>query len=220
MKKLFLFSILYVIFFAVENSYSQNIKQTKFPIVNGRATYLPKPDLSQEARDFCASGKVEVEVLISENGSVIKAEAISGDDLLLDSAVEAVKKAKFSPTAEIRVETRGIVVYNFLAEKKCIVLNRFVNKRALNIPKPEVTNLNRQRHLQIKEDQTVTIQIVVDESGKVIYAKAISGNPLLRGACENSARQAKFAPTFIDPGPIKVKALLTYKFKPDGTIEF
>ncbi len=214
-------SVLLIIFilFVFGNVSGQEKKAIKYGIVNGRATKLPKPNYPQEAKNSCAVGKVEVDVLIGEDGSVIEAKAISGDELLHASAVEAAKKAEFT-TGHFAIKIKGIVVYNFVSEQKCLDLDKIVNKKALSIPKPQVANLNSPKHLQIKEEQIVTVQIVIDESGKVIYAKAISGHPMLRNFCEISARRAKFAPTLINPGPLKVKALLVYKFKPDGTIEF
>jgi hypothetical protein len=194
-------------------------KIVRKPILNGAATYLPKPEHPQEAKDFCAGGEVEVEILIAESGSVLSAKAISGDELLRDSSVKAVKKAKFRQIADgVPVKVKGIVVYNFDSFVKCINAG-IVNNKALNIPKPQVANLNHPKHLQIREEQTVNVQIVVDESGKVIRARAVSGHPMLRHACEYSARQAKFPPTLVNPGPVKVQALLVYKFKPDGTVE-
>lgn len=219
MKKIILLIVLTAAVFG--NAFGQKDKIIKAGIVNGMAAYLPKPDYPQEAKDFCASGKVEVEVLIGEDGNVMEAKAISGDEFLQDSAVEAAKKAKFKQVADAApVKIKGIIVYNFVSEQKCIVVNKIVNKRALSIPKPQVANLNRPKHLQIKEEQTVTVQIIIDESGKVIYAKAISGHPMLHAACEISAMKAKFSPLLYTGPPIKVKALLVYKFKPDGTIEF
>ena len=213
---IFLIALTFAVF---GNVYGQAKKAVKGGIVNGRATYLPKPDYPQEAKDFCVSGKVEIEVLIGENGNVIKAKAISGDELLRDSAVKAVKKAKFRQVADGKpVKTKGVIVYNFVPEIKCLVVG-IVNNKALFIPKPQVANLNQSKHLQIKKEQIVTVQIIIDESGKVVRAKAISGHPLLLGACENSARQATFTPSFINGPTIKIKALLVYKFKPNGTID-
>ncbi len=187
-------------------------------IINGRAIELPKPDYPQEAKDFCASGQVQVEVLIDENGDVVSAKAISGNEVLQESALEAAKKAKFS-TNHFRVKVEGIIVYNFVPEKKCIVVG-IVNKRARILPKPKIANLNKPKHLQIKEEQIVAVQIVVDMNGKVVKAKAISGHLLLRAAYEYAARQAEFAPTLINGGsPFNMKALLIYKFKTDGTID-
>jgi TonB family protein len=182
-------------------------------IINASAIYLPKHDYPQEAKDFCAGGNVEVEALIAENGKVISAKAISGDEILHDSSVEAAKKAKFKQTADMKpVKVRGVIVYNFDPFVKCVNAG-IVNDKALIIPKPRL-NANPP-----KQEITISVQVVIDESGNVIYAKAISGHPLIRYAVERAAKQAKFPPTLVNPGPVKVKALLVYKFKPDGAIE-
>lgn len=194
-------------------SAQNDINGPRLGIVNGKAIYLPKPDYPQEAKDFCAGGKVEIEVLISEKGDVIEAKPISGDELLHNTSVQAVKKAKFGPMADsIPLKSKGIVVYNFVPQPKCIVVG-IVNKRALKIPKPYI-NLSPP-----KKEALMVVQIVVNMEGRVTAARAVSGNPLIRSACENAARQTKFSPALIDGRPIKVKAFLVYKFKPDGTID-
>jgi hypothetical protein len=105
------------------------------------------------------------------------------------------------------------------AQEKVISVG-IVNKNAQNLPKPKVVNLNKPKHFQINEEQIVAVQIIVDMNGKVFRAKSVSGHPLLQKACENAARQAKFAPMLINGGsPFNVKALLIYKFKTDGTID-
>lgn len=187
-------------------------------IINGKAISLPPPQYSKEAENACAGGRVEVEVLLSEKAEVISAKAISGDELLRESAVEAAKKAKFRPTNHLFVRVRGIIVYNFEPKVKCVNVG-VVNKKAVNLPKPNAANIIHPKHLQIKKEEIVAVQIIVDESGNVIYANALSGHPLLRASCENSAQQTKFRPTMIDGPPIRVKALLAYKFKPDGTVD-
>lgn len=179
-------------------------------IINGMATFLPKPVYPQEASDFCAEGEVEVEVLIDENGRVQKAAAISGDELLRKTSVEAAKKAKFRPPGW-PVRVKGIVVYNFVPKQKCITVG-VVNEKAKVLPKPVING-------KISKETTIDVQIIVDVNGDVIRAKALSGPPLLRAACENSARKTKFAPTLINGPPILVRAILRYKFKPDGTVE-
>ena len=53
---------------------------------------------------------------------------------------------------------------------------------------------------------------MIDETGKVISAKAVSGHPLLRDAAERAARGAKFSPTYLSKQPVKVTGLIVYKF--------
>lgn len=89
-----------------------------------------------------------------------------------------------------------------------------VNKRARYIPKPGVAR-------DIKATGEVKVEIKVDMNGKVTFAKAVSGNPLLYPAAEASARRTRFAPTLIDGGPpIIVVAYLVYNFKSRKVIEF
>ena len=186
-------------------------------IVNGKAINLPQPVYPQEGKESCANGTVYVEVLIGEDGNVISAKAISGNELLHKSAVDAAKEAKFN-MGHFRIKTQGILVFNFDSLAKCINAG-IVNNKALNIPKPSLPQSGHPSHLKLEEGKIVVVEIVVDiGSGRVTYANAISGLPLLHIVCENSARRTKFAPAGNIP-PVKVKALLAYKFKPDRTIE-
>jgi len=58
----------------------------------------------------------------------------------------------------------------------------------------------------------VAVQIVVDEHGKVISAKATSGNPLLQQAAVQAAYKALFTPTLLSGQPVKVTGNITYNF--------
>lgn len=58
----------------------------------------------------------------------------------------------------------------------------------------------------------VTVQIVVDEQGRVVSAKATTGHPLLRLAAEQAAYQARFTPTLLSGHPVKVTGMMTYNF--------
>lgn len=217
MKKLQILSAILISIFAFQISFAQE-KIPKGGIVNGKATYLPKPDYPQEAKIFCADGIVKVQVLIGEDGNVISAEAVSGDELLRDSAVEAAKKAKFGRTGHnLPIKVNGVIVYNFVLEKKCLT-GGIVNGKSLTIPKPTLLNFIYPKELRNEKDQIVAVEILIDENGNVIYARAISGHSLLRSAGENLARQTKFARTMVNGPSVKVKALLAYKFKSDGKI--
>ncbi len=58
----------------------------------------------------------------------------------------------------------------------------------------------------------VTVQIVFDEAGKVIWARATSGHPLLRTASEDAAWQSTFPPMTVSGQPVKVSGVLLYNF--------
>ena len=56
------------------------------------------------------------------------------------------------------------------------------------------------------------MQIVVDETGKVLAATAVGGHPLLQKAAVTAARQERFSPTLLSGQPVKVSGVVTYNF--------
>jgi TonB family protein len=80
--------------------------------------------------------------------------------------------------------------------------------KAVSLPKPSYPPMARQIRLQ----GTVTVQVLIDESGKVISATAISGHPLLIAEAQKAARQARFLPTTLSNQPVKVTGVITYNF--------
>ena len=83
--------------------------------LQGTAIKKVSPIYPRFAKAMRASGKVEVQVTISEQGKVIEAVAISGHPLLRDASVNAAKQWVFKPT-ELNgapVKVQGILVFNF-----------------------------------------------------------------------------------------------------------
>jgi protein TonB len=85
-------------------------------VLNGKATSLPKPPYPAAARAVRASGAVNVQVTISESGSVVSASAVSGHPLLRQAAEQAARSARFAPTllSGQPVSVTGVIVYNFV----------------------------------------------------------------------------------------------------------
>ena len=73
-------------------------------------------------------------------------------------------------------------------------------------------------YMPLPENQTgqpggvVMVQILIDEQGSVIDAKAVSGPPMLHAAAVNAARLARFMPTVLSGEPVKVSGTLAYNF--------
>lgn len=84
-------------------------------VLNGKAIDLVHPKFPAAARAVRASGAVKIDVLISEKGKIISAEAISGHPLLVASARAAACSSRFSPTtlSGDPVKVRGVIVYVF-----------------------------------------------------------------------------------------------------------
>jgi TonB family protein len=91
---------------------------------------------------------------------------------------------------------------------KTIVPGGVLNGKALSKPSPAYPVKASNAHAT----GTVAVRVVVDESGKVVEAEAISGNMLLREAAVAAARQARFAPTHLAGEPVRVTGILTYNF--------
>jgi TonB family protein len=83
-----------------------------------------------------------------------------------------------------------------------------LNGKALVLPQPEYPAIAA----QAKAAGTVTVQILIDETGVVANAHAISGHPLLQAAAVAAARQARFSPTSLMGEPVKVSGVLMYNF--------
>jgi TonB family protein len=115
--------------------------------------------------------------------------------------------AKSEPAAEKEAETGPpppVVKKAPLIAKSGGVLNG----RATDLPKPTYSAAAKAMGAQGQ----VSVQVTIDESGRVISASAVSGNPLLRPAAEQAARQAKFTPTTLTGVPVKVTGVIVYNF--------
>ena len=84
-------------------------------VVNGRAINLVKPPYPPAAKAVRASGAVNVQVTIDEDGNVILASAVSGHNLLRAAAEQAARASKFNPLtiSGQKVMMTGVIVYNF-----------------------------------------------------------------------------------------------------------
>jgi TonB family protein len=91
---------------------------------------------------------------------------------------------------------------------KVIKISQVLNSKAIKLPKPNYPPMA----VQIRLQGTVNVQVVIDETGRVISAKAIAGHPLLVHAATTAAMQAVFSPTIISDQPVKVSGVITYNF--------
>jgi TonB family protein len=83
-----------------------------------------------------------------------------------------------------------------------------VNGKAISLPKPAYPSEARQSFIS----GTVKVQVIIDEAGKVTFACAVAGHPLLQAASEQAAMSARFTPTLLQGTPVKVTGIVTYNF--------
>ena len=89
-----------------------------------------------------------------------------------------------------------------------IKVSRVLNSQALSLPRPNYPPLAR----NIRLEGSVIVQVLIDESGKVVSAKVTSGHPLFAAEAQRAAMGARFSPTLIGDTPVKVSGVITYNF--------
>ncbi len=85
-----------------------------------------------------------------------------------------------------------------------------LNGKATSLPKPPYPAAAR----AVRASGAVSVQVLIDESGNVVSASAVSGHPMLRAAAAQAARGARFSPTMLSGQPVKVSGVITYNFVP------
>jgi len=83
-----------------------------------------------------------------------------------------------------------------------------LNGVAISLPPPGYPEAAR----RLRTSGVVSVEVVVDETGKVISAVATSGPAILRDVAVQAALRARFSPTKLSGQPVKVSGLINYKF--------
>lgn len=93
---------------------------------------------------------------------------------------------------------------NQQGQKRAPIAGGMLNGKAIYLPIPEVP----------AGDATgvVLVQVLIDEQGSVVDAKAVSGPQHLQVAAVNAARLARFQPTLLAGEPVRVSGTLSYNF--------
>ena len=83
-----------------------------------------------------------------------------------------------------------------------------LNGMALVLPAPSYPDTAR----RMRQAGIVQVEVVVDENGKVISARALSGPSTLRDVAVEAAYRARFSPTKLSGQPVKVTGQINYNF--------
>lgn len=171
------------------------------------AQAIPDPSPTQ-----AADAKPKVTVYL-KNGDRLTGTFISGDTKTI--------KMNFAATEisfkldEVRSLLFGEDVINSMSRPSVIsgidgrvISGGVLNGKAVNLVKPAFPPAAR----AVGASGTVTVQITIDEEGKVISAAAVSGHPLLKQASEQAARESTFSPTILSGQKVKVTGIIVYSF--------
>jgi TonB family protein len=115
------------------------------------------------------------------------------------------KDGKSDEAKEVEASDAGTKHRNDLAK---LVDAGVVNGKALSLPKPAYPSEAKSVFLS----GTVAVKVIIDETGKVTFACAVAGHPLLQPASEQAAMGARFSPTLVEGVPVKVTGIITYNF--------
>lgn len=192
-----------------EEIISQTSRQTntvrieESPLVPNEISVVPNKQLSRPKGAFVISDKEEVTSNVSQGNSNREPnEGGTGISQNNSSKVSENKEKEDEP--EI---TKPTVKEN---KPKPIISKGVITSQATYLPKPVYPAAAR----AIKAAGAVSVQVMIDESGKVVSAKAVNGHPLLRAEAEKAARNARFTPTFLSNEPVKVTGVIVYNFVP------
>ena len=83
-----------------------------------------------------------------------------------------------------------------------------LNGAATHLPPPMYPETAK----RMRTSGVVTVEVVIDENGKVISANAANGPSTLREAAIQAALRARFSPTKLSGQPVKVFGTISYKF--------
>lgn len=112
------------------------------------------------------------------------------DDIVKETPPPPIKR-EIKPTGPLAAISKGVI-----------------NGFAIDLPKPAYSPIAKAAHAS----GMVTVQVLIDEKGKVISASAVKGNPLLFAESVQAAYRARFTPTLLSEQPVKVSGIITYNF--------
>jgi protein TonB len=113
-----------------------------------------------------------------------------------------------NPATTVRVDVDPPPPAPVEKSRPAVLFKKIINGEALSLPKPPYPPVAKRLGIE----GTVNVQVLVDETGKVISAKAVAGNPALKQAAQQAALHARFSPTMIGEQAVKVSGIIIYNF--------
>lgn len=142
----------------------------------------------------------------SDSDQLKTASVKTADDTDKPLQLKAVEANNQLKTVSVDSPNMPQEVFTFRPEGK-----QAINSRASYLPKPDYP---RAAAAAVKASGAVQVEVLIDEIGRVVQAKAIGGHPLLRAASVKAARGAKFGQTRLQGMPVQVAGIVVYNFVP------
>lgn len=100
------------------------------------------------------------------------------------------------------------ILQNNPAAESALLNAGVLNARTIELPKPARPVSWR----RLAEPVTVSVEVVVDITGRVVEARAQSGPEALREPSESAARRATFLPFYVAGRPVRARGVINYSF--------
>ena len=193
----------------------------------------PKFEISEQDRADGIGGEMKLAVEIDEKGVVDNASVYVAPrwpcsaDLdgrvrkIMKAAEESVRQYRFAPATRNGKPVSSRVGMSIDLDPQVpkapaapgdgelrTINGGQVNGKAKMLAKPAYPAEARVANVQ----GTATVQVLIDENGKVAAAQTLDGHPLLHFAVRDAACRSNFVPTQLDEKPVKVSGTLVYKF--------
>ena len=187
-------------------------------LIKQQGLTLVKPHQGEDAKRLIIGLSITAAILSDELGldALARFYKYQAEDLLridpsLSKHVPAVSEAERRRYDEITIgigNRRVPVVVGDNPAPRAPISGGIMNARARKLAKPKYPDAARAARIS----GTVEVRVLIDESGKVISAKAIAGPPELRQASEDAAWASEFAPVRLSGQPVKVTGIILYNF--------
>lgn len=151
-------------------------------------------------------GDIDIDPLSSGSGNERSGETTTGDFGSFEKPVQPQILEKLPPPPPLVVKEK--TEETAVRKPKPPLSLGVVNGKAKNLPVPIYPATAK----AVNAGGNVDVQVLIDENGTVVSAKAVSGHLLLRDSAERAARGARFSPTTLSNQPVKVTGVIVYKF--------
>jgi TonB family protein len=199
----------------------QRIQRTE-AIAMGNLIEVVPPQYPEEIRKE-HTGKVVLRILIDKAGKVTKASQLSGDPLLADATLSAVKQWKFRPytlsNEHVEVDTTATVAYT--ADPPYVITPKpFHGPRMIRVSQGVmessiVRRVEPQYPLEARANRVkgdVLIQVIIDEKGSIAKMTVLKGEPVLAKAATEAVAQWTYKPFTVDGDPFEVETTILVRF--------
>jgi TonB family protein len=184
------------------------------------------PSYPDAAREAGIQGTVMLKVVVAETGEVKEVSTLSGDPLLAQPAVDAVKQWKYKPYmvdgTPVEMETQVTLTFRLhTGEHSAPPLGNSNPAHRLKVSEgttaPLITEKTPPKYPDATRDAgiqgTVVLKVVVAETGEVKEVSALSGDPLLAQAAVDAVKQWKYKPYTLDGTPVEMETQATLTFR-------